>query len=86
LLPAALLEFRWFTRFCYQLDLERQTKFSKAHYVFFLKHGQSFPWPLQWLDRLASWIERRYLVSRAASPGTGAADPSTVTHGSTSRS
>jgi hypothetical protein len=64
---AGYLEFAWFTRFCYQLDLERQTKFSRAQYVFFPKHGQSFPWPLRWLDSLASWVERRHLAAMAQS-------------------
>ena len=64
---AAYLEFRWFTRFCYQLDLERKRKFSQAQYVFFSKHGESFPWPLHWLDSLANWIERRYSAARAQS-------------------
>jgi hypothetical protein len=66
-LVAGYLEFAWFTRFCYQLDLERQTKFSHAQYVFFPKHGQSFPWPLRRLDSLASWVERRYLAATAQS-------------------
>jgi hypothetical protein len=62
-LLAAYSEFSWFTRFCYQLDLERQAKFQKPSYVFFPKHGQSFPWPLAWLDLLAAGIERRYLAA-----------------------
>jgi hypothetical protein len=64
---AAYLEFAWFTRFCYQLDLERKRKFSQAQYVFFSKHGESFPWPLHRLDFLANWIERRYSAARAQS-------------------
>ncbi len=66
-LVAAYSEFAWFTRFCYQLDLERKAKFSQAQYVFFSKHGQSFPWPLGWLDSLASWIERRHVAADANS-------------------
>jgi hypothetical protein len=58
-------EFAWFTRFCYQMDLERKAKFSQAQYVFFSKHGQSFPWPLAWLDSLANWIEQRYRAAVA---------------------
>jgi hypothetical protein len=63
-LAAAYLEFAWFTRFCYQLDLERKRKFAQAQYVFFSKHGQSFPWPLHWLDSLANSIERRYSAAQ----------------------
>jgi hypothetical protein len=65
LVAAAYFEFRWFTCFCYQLDLERKRKFSQAQYHFFGKHGESFPGPLRQLDFLANWIERRYSVARA---------------------
>jgi hypothetical protein len=64
------VEFAWFTRFCYQLDLERREKFSPAQYVFFSKHGESFPWPLATLDRLASWVERSYAEARSKPAGT----------------
>lgn len=57
---AAYLEFRWFTRFCYELDLERKKKFAQTQYQFFGKHGESFPGPLRRLDSLANWIERRH--------------------------
>lgn len=58
-LVAGYVEFAWFTRFCFELDLERKRKFSLAEYVFFSKHGQSFPWPLRALDLLATRVERR---------------------------
>ena len=58
-LSVGYLEFAWFTRFCHQLDLDRRAKFSQGQYVFFGKHGHSFPWPLAALDALASWVERR---------------------------
>ena len=64
-LAAAYLEFAWLTRFCYRLDLERKRKFTQAQYVFFSKHGQSFPWPLHRLDSLANSIERRYSDAQA---------------------
>lgn len=67
-LVASYVEFAWFTRFCFDLDLERKRKFSQAEYVFFSKHGQSFPWPLRALDLLASWIELRRERERAAQP------------------
>lgn len=63
------VEFAWFTRFCYQLDLERREKFSPAQCVFFSKHGESFPWPLAMLDRLASWVERSYAKARSKPGG-----------------
>lgn len=62
---AAYVEFAWFTRFCCQLDLERQAKFAQGQYVFFSKHGDSFPGPLRWLDSLASWIELRYATRKS---------------------
>jgi len=61
---SAYLEFGWFTRFCYRLDLERNAKYMRGQYVFFAKHGESFPWPLHWLDSVASWIERRHSASQ----------------------
>jgi len=64
-LVAGYLEFAWFTRFCFDLDMERQSKFARAEYVFFSKHGQSFPWPLRPLDLLATWIERRRREKRS---------------------
>jgi hypothetical protein len=64
-LAAAYLEFAWLTRFCYRLDLERKRKFTQAQYLFFSKHGQSFPWPLHRLDSLANSIERRYSDAQA---------------------
>jgi hypothetical protein len=64
-LAAAYLEFAWLTRFCYRMDLERERKFTQAQYVFFSKHGQSFPWPLHRLDSLANSIERRYSAAQA---------------------
>jgi hypothetical protein len=66
-LGAGYLEFAWLTRFCYQLDLERKRKFSQSQYLFFLKHGESFPWPLHRLDSLASWIEHNYSAAPAQS-------------------
>ena len=69
---AAYLEFAWFTRFCYQLDLERKRKFSQAQYLFFSKHGESFPWPLHRLDSLANWIERRYSAQTQRAEGAQA--------------
>ena len=65
-LAAGYVEFAWFTRFCFDLDLERKRKFSQAEYVFFSKHGRSFPWPLRALDLLASWIERHREQERPA--------------------
>lgn len=67
-LVAGYVEFAWFTQFCFDLDLERKRKFSRAEYVFFSKHGQSFPWPLRALDLLAGWIERRRERERLAQP------------------
>lgn len=64
-LGAAYLEFAWFTQFCYRLDVERQAKFAPGQYVFFSKHGQSFPGPLRRLDSLANWIERRYSARKS---------------------
>ena len=68
---AGYVEFAWFTRFCFDLDLERRKKFSRAEYVFFSKHGQSFPWPLRALDLLATWIERRREQQRSSQPLAG---------------
>lgn len=56
-LIVARLEFGWTTRFCFQEDLRREKEFSKTEYHFFTKHGSSFPWPLGYLDRLATTIE-----------------------------
>lgn len=67
-LIAGYVEFAWFTQFCFDLDLERKRKFSQAEYVFFSKHGQSFPWPLYALDELATRIERRREQQRSAQP------------------
>jgi len=67
-LAAGYVEFAWFTRFCFDLDLERKRKFSQAQYVFFSKHGQSFPWPLRAMDLLASRIEQRRERERLAQP------------------
>ena len=61
-LVAAYLEFAWFTRFCYQLDFQRRSKFRQGQYKFFSKDEESFPWPLQLLDALAGAIERRRCV------------------------
>lgn len=71
---AGYAEFEWFTHFCYRLDVERQTKFAHGQYVFFSKHGQSFPWPLRWLDSVAGCIERRHsaAISKAANTSTAA--------------
>ena len=70
-LVAGYIEFAWFTRFCFDLDLERKRKFSLAEYVFFSKHGRSFPWPLRALDLLASRIEQRRERERSAQPAAG---------------
>jgi hypothetical protein len=67
----AYVEFAWFTRFCFDLDLERRWKFSRAEYVFFSKHGQSFPWPLHYLDLLAARIENRREQQRSSQPLAG---------------
>ncbi len=68
---AGYIEFAWFTRFCFDLDLERRRKFSRAEYVFFSKHGQSFPWPLGYLDLLATLIEGRREQKRSSHPLAG---------------
>ena len=70
-LVAGYVEFAWFTRFCFDLDLERKRKFPQAEYVFFSNHGQSFPWPLRALDLLATRIERHREQQRSSQPVTG---------------
>jgi hypothetical protein len=58
----AYLQFSWATTFCYLLDCRRERKYGTSHYGLLPKHSSAFPLGLSYLDRLATWIERRKRV------------------------
>ncbi len=55
----SFFQFKWATTYCFVLDCRREKKYGTSKYGLLPKHSSAFPLGLRYLDRLASWIERR---------------------------
>jgi len=70
LLVVGYIEFAWYTRFCFNLDLRREANFAASRYHLFTTERQSFPWPLRFLDTLAARIEKKMRAERLLKSAT----------------
>src|SRR5260370_10596229 len=53
----------WVVRFCFEMDLRRETRYGRGDYDFLSGKSSTIPLILRPLDRLCAWIECRYVKS-----------------------